>query len=369
MALFTVRATLVGGEKGAASWGFADPVLADEKFTEVCGPLCEEAWLLHWVDDRFIRGRKEVYLQRRWTFQTGVDSSRKLLGRVNVLEKKDLKREANAPETGAPKTDETERINDLSTSLIRGDSVHNFRELDWDFDGPADDSRIHVLVDSDRITHDGEFGHFELRFAKVSSRHNVSFPDSTSCFDNLAFRCQWNVNDRWTPGEETYGWSTDYRNVGNVGLNRAECMALTLKRIAEIEETLPFKPSSFGEYAVIMAQRLGLNPDSIGCLKSQDDSPGLHEIEAKKHARLNSSELRIAIDDAVAGRMQSFRPRRKHRFFIVSDEPAIVETVPQMFLDKGCDAVGSLSFRGGSWAYERVLKEAVDFQPKNMCIF
>jgi hypothetical protein len=85
MAFFTVRATLIGGETGAVRWRFGDRKLAEEKFKEVCGPLCAEAWLLYWTDDPSRRGTKEVYLERHWDPQAGLDCSKKLWGKAEQL--------------------------------------------------------------------------------------------------------------------------------------------------------------------------------------------------------------------------------------------------------------------------------------------
>jgi len=369
MTFFTVRATLVGGETGAAGWRFRDQRVAEAKFKEVCGPLCKEAWLIRWSDDRFIRGKKQVFLERHWTFKIGLDTTERLLGKVHVLENGSS--ETDDPEARIFAVTEEQGINDLSLSLIQGKPSHNLHEIEIDFDSPADDTGIHVLVDPQKIKSDEGYCRFELRFAKASyrgKRLRVSNPDLLSPYHNLVLSCLWNTRERWEDGENTYGWSTDYRNIGSVDLKRAQTMADMLRKIQDIEETFPFRPKSFGEYVVVVAQRLGLNPDSLGCLVINDEE-GERTEEWTRYALLESTELRIATDEAIARWTQSHPPSTKPRIFVVSDESAIVEAIPQMLVAKGFDARGSLSHRNGSWNYEAVLRDAAEFQPTVLFIF
>jgi len=369
MTFFTVRATLVGGETGASGWRFGDRRLAEAKFREVCGPLCTEAWLLRWTDVPSIRGKKEVYIELHWTFRAGVDSAQELLTTVHVLE--DSETSLDLADQGArvlAAVDNADRVSDISLELVRSPSVHNLREIEIDFDAPPDDSHILVFVAPERITADRASCDLELSFVKVSPRLKVSPPDVASPFSGLRLRCQWNAGGDWADDEVTYGWSTDYRDVGTVDLKRAECMIQMLRKIREIEATFPFKPKSFGEYVVVMAQRIGLNPDSIGCIENQNSAEPLTRY-GNKCVCLSSIELRITIDEAIARWIQSHSHPRKHRVFVVSDEPAIIEVIPSMFIARGCDAEGSLSLRNGSWAYEKVLREAAEFRPSVLLIF
>lgn len=86
MDFYTVRARLVDGEPAGEKWRFRDRQQAAAKFAEVCGPLCSEAWLIHWVDDASVRGRKEVVLERHWTLRGGIHVEPTSLGRVQVLD-------------------------------------------------------------------------------------------------------------------------------------------------------------------------------------------------------------------------------------------------------------------------------------------
>lgn len=86
MDFFTVRAKLIGGEPSIKKWTYRSEVQAEAKFKEVCGPLCAETWLIHWADDRSIRGKKEMVLEQHWTRRGGTEMKQESLGVVEVLD-------------------------------------------------------------------------------------------------------------------------------------------------------------------------------------------------------------------------------------------------------------------------------------------
>lgn len=365
MPFFSVHAALSDYHGKAASWGFKDRILAEEKFKEVCGPLCAEAWLLRWTDDHFIRRKKEVHLERHWTFDKGVESERKTLGEISLSG--DFDAQCDFGPLIPDVVSKTDAASDGLLNHILGLSVHNLHDSAIDFGWPLDDSDIHVLVDPDRIAIEGPNGSFEVSFVKVSSSLRLSMPDFESAFQGLALNCQWDFQDDAVHEVRTYAWGAAYRRVGTLDLERGESMIQMLRRIQEIETSLPSAPKSFGEYVAMVAQRLGLNPGNLGCLVMWDDAVARHHL-SDKHRRLDRNELKIAIDESIANQFQRRFQRAKCRVFVLSDEPVIVETIPQAFIAKGCAALGSLSFRDGSWAYEKVLKEAVEFQPDALFI-
>src|SRR5258706_5411510 len=86
MDFFTVRARVIGGETHTAKWMFRGKEQAAAKFKEVCGPLCEEAWLIHWAEDSSARGKKEIVLEQHWTLRGGIEKKQESLGNVKVMD-------------------------------------------------------------------------------------------------------------------------------------------------------------------------------------------------------------------------------------------------------------------------------------------
>jgi CheY-like chemotaxis protein len=86
MDFFTVRAKFIGGEMQANKWMFRSREQAAAKFKELCGPLCEEAWLIHWAEGPSARGKKEVVMEQHWTLRRGMEKKQELLGNVKVMD-------------------------------------------------------------------------------------------------------------------------------------------------------------------------------------------------------------------------------------------------------------------------------------------
>ena len=59
---------------------------------------------------------------------------------------------------------------------------------------------------------------------------------------------------------------------------------------------------------------------------------------------------------------------RKFRVLVVSGDASNIATLPSVLTTQDCAAIGSLSFRRDGWAYEDVVKDALEFQP-NVLLF
>lgn len=375
MGFFTVRATLVDGERAGASWRFDDRMLAEEKFEEVCGPLCTEAWLFSWTERPSVRGKMDIHLQRYWSTRGGTDGTPKWLAEVNVFDDEVTQSGLGESEPRASVTSRHEVVPSESPEMAEStQQIDDLADLEIDFgspfDVPPDDSNIYVFVDPEQFTFipDQPWGNFGVSFRKVTGgrlSNLVRFPDFESSFRGLTFSCQWDVN---LPGMETYAWDMRYRNIDFVGLKLAQRMAEMLEKVRRIEKCLPSRPRSFGEFVAMIAEGLGLNPERIAYWK-------IHELDGSQllddsiYLGMNTLELRSAVDRLIAKRRQAEHNKQKSNVFVVSDEAAIVEVIPSMFKKKGCEAFGSIAMRDHEWAYEQVLREAEAFQPDVLMFF
>ncbi len=282
---------MTDGKRADASWTFADQREAERKFTEVCGPLCTEAWLIEWSDHPSIPGKIQVHLRHHWTTSNGTDEIPVWLCDVNTSDQDTLK----------------QTNDDLSEP-----------DIDWDalFETTPNDSEISLFIDPDQFTSDNTYGHFEVGFRKFSFGRKPRLPDYESCFRGLTFSCQWDSN---SPNDETYGWNAQYGKAGIVGLKRAQRMAEMLEKIHKIEKSLPSPPRSFGEYVAAMAKRLGLKSGFAGCRK-ECESVATQSSGTYGYVPLKDLELQNFVNQLIADRRQPFQYKQSPDAFPVSPD-------------------------------------------------
>ena len=100
------------------------------------------------------------------------------------------------------------------------------------------------------------YGRFELNIVRIVEDGKIRNPSTGDSFDDLEFSCQW---DQGKQEDRTYAWSVTYRDVYRVDYANAERMLKMLKRVRKIEEKLVVRPTTFGQFVTLIAQKLGIN--------------------------------------------------------------------------------------------------------------
>lgn len=119
---------------------------------------------------------------------------------------------------------------------------------------------------------------------------------------DLTVRCQWNTDRVCETAPHTYAWEIEYRDVYAVDLRRAEIMTKTLKRIAKAEAALPIRPTTFGQWAVLMCKALGI--DEIVAAKN---AGGWSYSETEHHIG-EIAEAQWRIDNAIEPHLPKAAP-------------------------------------------------------------
>lgn len=111
-----------------------------------------------------------------------------------------------------------------------------------------------LLLDPRAIDLRTNYGKLEIRIVDITDG-KVRNPDSDSPYRDLTFRVQWDKDNQ----DRTYGWEVRYRDAFIIGLREAERMVKMLRKIESIEQKLPVRPQTFGQYVGLIAAGLKLD--------------------------------------------------------------------------------------------------------------
>lgn len=107
---------------------------------------------------------------------------------------------------------------------------------------------------------------------------------------DLAFHCQ------ATPGmcdDKPYGYSCEYRGVHSVGYGKAQTMLAILKRVDKIVNNPPVRPTTFGQFAQLVAVAIGV---TRAC-QARKESSTLHADA--EYIFWKASDIQWLVDQAV----------------------------------------------------------------------
>jgi hypothetical protein len=133
-----------------------------------------------------------------------------------------------------------------------------------------------------------------LYFVKVSTtsnkiRNTSGYFDDFNAFSDLEFNARIGVQFG------VYAERIEYVNVYTVDLPKSEQMAKMFKRISRIQAKLPFRPQSFGQFVVMIADALGCK-QVIQCM----DSTRFSDYDEREHRFWTLKEGQGVIDHVAS---------------------------------------------------------------------